>query len=152
MQDQEREADPICLYIIVRESLNMSIGKTAAQACHAVQYIMVKYFELKEESKSLLKRIQLETDETIIKTMQTSYSDIGRKISIMGEWLHSAVRKVVLKASEKEWEAVKAENKDCIIVTDAGYTELEPGTDTVIGLWPARKSNRSKTVKRLQAL
>ena len=39
-KDQE---DPIVMYLIVRESLNMSIGKTAAQVGHAVQMLHLKY-------------------------------------------------------------------------------------------------------------
>ena len=31
------------MYLIVRESLNMSIGKTAAQVGHAVQMLHLKY-------------------------------------------------------------------------------------------------------------
>jgi peptidyl-tRNA hydrolase len=59
-----------------------------------------------------------------------------------------------LKADEKEWIKLKQEIKDQphVIVRDAGLTELEPGTETVIGLWPVRKSKRSKTVARLQVL
>lgn len=35
---------------------------------------------------------------------------------------------------------------------DAGLTEVDPGTETVMALWPMRKSERPPLVKRLQTL
>ena len=140
------------MYLIVNETLGMSIGKTAAQTAHAAQYLMVVYFELKEESKALAKKIQLETNETFIVALKNHYVDKGRKISIMGEWLNSSVRKVVLKANHKEWNKIKEAFPECALVIDAGLTEIEPGSETVIGLWPMRKSQAPQVIKRLQVL
>lgn len=39
-----------------------------------------------------------------------------------------------------------------VLVVDAGLTEIPSGSETVIGLWPMRKSQVPKTVKRLQVL
>jgi PTH2 family peptidyl-tRNA hydrolase len=151
--EEPREEDPIVMYLIVNETLGMSIGKTAAQTAHAAQYLMVQYYVLKEESAFLVKRIQSETDETFIRALQTSYADKGRKISIVGEWLKVGVRKVVLKANAKEWKKIKEECKDqMVLVVDAGLTQIPSGSETCIGLWPQLKSKTTKIIKRLQVL
>jgi PTH2 family peptidyl-tRNA hydrolase len=150
--EEPREEGPIVMYLIVNETLGMSIGKTAAQTAHAAQYLMVQYYVLKEESAFLVKRIQSETDETFIHALQTSYADKGRKISIVGEWLKVGVRKVVLKANAKEWKKIKEAFPQHALVVDAGLTEIEPGSETVIGLWPMRKSQVPKVIQRLQVL
>jgi len=136
--------DPVVLYIIVRSSLNMSIGKTAAQVGHCVQMIMQKYFE--------------------DKFIYDSYEEIGidpplsalskedkEQLGIMEKWLSTDYRKVVLKA-DKEWERIKAEIPNHVLVKDNGLTELEPGTETVIGLFPQHKCRANKIIKRLQVL
>lgn len=147
------QEDPIVMYLVVRESINMSIGKTAAQCAHSSQMLQMKYEEIKNASRDLQKQISqlVENDK---KGMLSEYKAIAPQISIFGEWMASSFRKVVLKADEKEWQRLKEEIKiqSHVIVRDAGLTELEPGTETVIGLWPIRKSQVSKTVKRLQVL
>jgi peptidyl-tRNA hydrolase, PTH2 family len=147
------QEDPIAMYLIVRESINMSIGKTAAQCAHSSQMLQMKYEEVKDASRDLQRQIAqlVENDKA---GMLAEYKAMAPSISIYGEWMRGSFRKVVLRADEKEWQRLKEEIKDQphVIVRDAGLTELTPGTETVIGLWPARKSNASKTVKRLQVL
>ena len=68
-------------------------------------------------------------------------------------WLISSFRKVVLKADDKEWAKIKADLEDGdVIVVDAGLTEIEPGSETVIGMHPIHKSSVGKLIKRLQVL
>lgn len=112
------------MYLVVRESLGMSIGKTAAQCAHASQML------------------QLEYDSG-------SGEDISR---VFQEWLQSSFRKVVLKADDKEWEKVKAECPNHVVVRDAGLTEIAAGSETVIGIWPMRRSERPKILTKLQVL
>lgn len=118
--DQE---DPIVMYLIVREGLGMSMGKTAAQCAHASQMLLLEYLD-------------------------------GAKDNLMEEWLKGSFRKVVLKADESEWNKVldNIPEKGRIVVIDAGLTELDPHTATVIGVFPMRKSERPKIIKRLQTL
>lgn len=151
------QEDPIVMYLIVHESLNMSIGKTAAQAAHASSMLMIEYFEMKERSKTIQKQIspllQPKPEGAELEQLKAEYAKSARQLSIYGEWMKSSFRKVVLRASDKEWEKIKEELKDSIlIVRDAGLTEVEPGSETVIGVWPMRKSQRSKTIQRLQVL
>lgn len=120
--------DPIVCYLVVRE-LGMSAGKTAAQCAHAVEYLMDAYWHRKHQD---------------YRTAQ---------VLLMDEWKKIGSRKVVLTANEKEWAEVKKISEvEWKIVRDCGLTELEPGTETVIGLFPLLKSNAPKIVKKLQTL
>lgn len=138
------EEDPLTMYVVVRESLNMSLGKTAAQVGHATQRLQQRYQELNEKAESYIDPICGVGFEKIPK-------DILNQLRIYDDWVKAAVRKVVLKADEKEWVNIK-ELPNHILIVDAGYTELSPGTETVIGFWPMLKSQRPKILKRLQAL
>ncbi len=141
------------MYLIVNETLNMSIGKTAAQAAHAAGYLMIQYMELKDQSRVLLKQMStVANDPSILEIVKEKYSNIGRQISIMGEWLKVGVRKVVLKADAKEWRKIKDAYPDCALVVDAGLTEIPSGSETVIGLWPMRKSQVARVISHLQVL
>ena len=148
------QEDPIVMYLIVHESLNMSTGKTAAQCAHASQMLTLKYFEIKDLSKSLQKKMSDPMKvESQVPSLKEAYVKMAPQISIFGEWMNSSFRKVVLRASDKEWVKLKEEFKDSMVmVVDAGLTEIPSGSETVIGLWPMRKSQRSKTVQRLQVL
>ena len=115
--------DPTVMYLIVRESLNMSLGKTGAQIGHAVGMLHLHY---------------------------NNSQDIDM-ISIFKDWQEESFRKIVLRAKDKDWEKLKAE-LICVVVRDAGLTEVEPGSETVIGVWPMKKSDRPKILKRLQVL
>ena len=121
------QEDPLVLYLIVRKSLNMSVGKIAPQCAHASDMVMLKYFKLLSENPN---------DERVL---------------IYKTWMEESFRKVVLKADDKEWEKLKIE-QHCFIVRDAGLTEVEAGSETFIGLWPMRKSQRSKLLRRLRVL
>lgn len=152
-EEREKRAsqeDPIVMYLIVHETLGMSIGKTAAQCAHASQMLTLKYFEMKDSSR-VIQRQMKEIGATDF--LKAEYVKLAVPISIMGEWMNSSFRKVVLRASTKEWVKLKEEFKDSMVmVVDAGLTEIPSGSETVIGLWPMRKSQVPKTVKRLQVL
>jgi peptidyl-tRNA hydrolase, PTH2 family len=145
------QEDPIVMYLIVRESLGMSIGKTAAQCAHASQMLQLQYQELsyKIEQYWPLPHEAWNYDGSNIPQWMKDRS------GIFDEWINSSFRKVVLKADDKEWEKVKAafpEDFSKIVVVDAGLTEIAAGSETVIGLWPMKKSLVPKVVKRLQVL
>jgi peptidyl-tRNA hydrolase, PTH2 family len=149
------QEDPIVMYLVVRESINMSIGKTAAQCAHASQMLTLNYMDLQKTAAKIQKALGVPQMEPADRTEGIEhYKRLAVPISIFGEWMAASFRKVVLTADEKEWAKLKeeAKNQQHVIVRDAGLTELEPGTETVIGLWPMRKSSRSKLMKRLQNL
>lgn len=135
---RSNQEDPIIMYLVVRESLNMSIGKTAAQCAHASQMLLLKYFDfvlLDTTSDNRLPPFSRETAE------------------LFKEWLDGSFRKVVLKANESQWKKLKEYNHtQYIMVIDNGLTEIPQGSETVIGLYPMHKSVAPKLVKRLQTL
>lgn len=134
--------DPIVLYLVVREDLNMSRGKIAAQIGHAVQTVLMKYFQLQLLSTKKLEQLHLVSDNDHIHIKETT------------EWMEKGLStKIVLSANEKNWNALKQEmGKNCFIVKDAGKTEIEPNTETTIVIWPQHKSGVSNIIKHLPLL
>jgi peptidyl-tRNA hydrolase len=139
MSGEDLKEDPIVLYLIVRESLNMSAGKACAQVGHAVQNIMMHYFAAQV--------LKAKVKDTTLPTVELDH------ITITTAWLGQDARKVVLKASEKEWAALLLElGTNCVVVKDNGLTEIAAGSQTVIAIWPNYKSKRSNIVKWMSAL
>lgn len=132
--------DPIALYIVVRTSLNMSVGKIAAQCSHASNKIIMHYF-----TAQVLKA-KVHNDDRFPKVELDH-------IKMTTEWFSNHRRIIVLAANEQEWNTIKTEfGRQCEIVKDNGITELDPGTETALALWPQYKSTVSKTIKRLSPL
>jgi peptidyl-tRNA hydrolase len=152
--------DVLVLYIVVNTSLGMSTGKMCAQCAHGSQLITLQYFDLKKEANKVQKQINsdlayraYEGVHPHLDKIKQEYAEMCRKINLMSDWMNNAsYRKVVLKADQKEFDKIKEEYSDAVVIKDAGFTEIPAGSETVICIWPMKKSNRSKTVKRLQAL
>lgn len=132
VQARKDQEDPWVMYLIVRESLNMSTGKTAAQVGHAVGMMCRIYYLIQGKLGTWNEK------ETI-------------RVSNYMNWENESFRKIVLKADDKEWKKLK-EQCECFVVRDAGLTEVAAGSETVIGLWPTLKSNAPKLVRKLQVL
>lgn len=140
VEKRASQEDPIIMYLIVRESLGMSIGKTAAQCAHASQMLLLKYLSLQQSF-----------DYTAAAHGEPHMKEGFHKLCTFKEWLGGSFRKVVLKADDKEWGKLK-ELPDHVVVVDAGLTEIASGSETVIGFYPMRKSEAPKLIKRLQVL
>ena len=140
------QEDPWIMYLIVRESLNMSIGKTAAQVGHAVGLLY-------EEYQSISKEVVNTMIENTNDKKDYHSDDIKNIINYESfyNWINDNFRKVVLRAKDSQWNNLK-EKLNCVIVIDSGFTEIEPGSETVIGVWPMKKSQRPNFLKRLQTL
>ncbi len=139
--------DPIVMYLIVRESLGMSIGKTAAQCAHASSMLSLLATEMSGDIKEYEGNLDLQ------RISEKDYKIFLDKELYFSKWLDSGYRKIVLRADEKEWLKLKENLEACdAIVVDYGLTELEPQTETVIGLFPMPKSKCGKLIKRLQVL
>lgn len=128
--------DVLVMYFIVRQELGMGAGKVGAQCAHACQLILMEDKRLRRYTKSMSP-----SEQWMLLRME-HWNDHN---------LNGGFRKVVLKADEKEWKALK-EIYDPIIVQDAGLTEVEPGSETVMVLWPMYKNERDKVLKRLRCL
>jgi PTH2 family peptidyl-tRNA hydrolase len=123
------EEDPIVLYTVIRDDLGMSVGKMCAQSQHGMQYMY-----------ELFMKMNLFSEEACL----------------FAKWNETLHRKVTLKASEKEMRALKSElaleDIEYVVVVDEGLTEIPAGSETCITIFPMYRSNRTKTLKRLQAL
>lgn len=124
------EENPLVVYLIVRESLGMSAGKIGGQCGHAIQYLMQEFYSINNHN----------------------WNAMNWFIIRMNKWIESKTHtKIVLKASDKEFEKIKEEYNP-IIVVDAGKTEIAANSETVIVLYPMFRSERTKTLQRLQLL
>ena len=111
--------------IIIRSDLEMSKGKTAAQAAHAS---LMSYFEAERQDKQIAR-----------------------------EWLDTGEKKIVLKVSDEDsltklYNAFKFKKVPCALVTDAGLTEIPPGSKTALGIGPWRSEEIDLFTKQLKLL
>jgi len=95
--------------ILVRDDLKLTKGKMAAQVSHA----------------------------SVGATLKSHKDDLKK-------WLEQGMKKVVLKVKDKaELYAYKRRAEDAglvvSLITDAGHTQLDPGTVTCLGIGPARE-------------
>lgn len=140
----EDNQDPIAMYLIVNENLieAMGIGKCCAQVGHAVSMLMMQYHKLDKR-----------WDKYIASNEPISDEPWQQQYLLWDDWFKNGIRKIALKADHGEWQKLKAEFKETmVLVQDAGITLLEPGSETVIGLPPMKKSQRPKLLQRLQVL
>ncbi len=99
------------MYIVVNDDLKMGKGKIASQVGHCVQHIVENIIRSYYESKK--------TDA------YTRYM----------KWKNGA-KKIVLKASKDELIKLSKE-MESIAIYDAGKTQIESGSLTVIGFYPS---------------
>ena len=111
--------------IIIRSDLQMGKGKTAAQAAHAS---LMSYFQAEKQDPGIAK-----------------------------EWLDTGEKKIVLKVSDEEslvklYNAYKFKKIPCALVTDAGLTEIPPGSKTALGIGPWKSEEIDLFTKQLKLL
>lgn len=95
--------------IIIRKDLKMGLGKTVSQGAHAA---VMSYLEAVKINKEIAE-----------------------------QWIKEGEKKIVLKVpSDKElkklYEAFKYKKIPCALASDAGLTQLPPGTVTALGIGP----------------
>ncbi len=117
--------DEIKQAIVLRTDLEMSRGKIAAQAAHAS---LMSYFEAEKADRHVVK-----------------------------EWLDNGEKKIVLKVSDEEalvklFGAFKYKGVPCALVTDAGLTEIAPGSKTALGIGPWNSKEIDQFTKGLKLL
>ena len=139
IQARKDQEDPWIMYLIVNDDLNMSAGKIAAQVGHAVG-MMYGYYQY------------LNFNLEYAACGYGELSDVNLYgIKSFKSWKNDSFRKVVLKAKNSKWEKLKDQLK-CFVVRDAGLTEIDPGSETVIGVWPMKRSERPNILRKLQTL
>lgn len=125
--------------IILRKDLNLRKGKCVAQGGHAVAgAILGQSISMKSLSKST--------------------KEIGLVLTgDMLEWIRTGMKKVCLGCDSLEqlmdlFQRAKAAGLPAYTVTDAGHTEVEPGTITCIGIGPAEDSRIDQITGQLKLL
>ena len=104
----------LVMYILVNNDLQMGKGKIAAQVGHVVQQIIEDIIIKKYESKKIL-------------NICKDYDG----------WKNSGCAKIILKATKEQLEILK--NMDnARFVIDAGKTQIEAGSLTVVGFPPTK--------------
>jgi len=132
-------SDPIVFYVVVKESLQMSPGKIAAQVGHATQHMLMRYF------RTQVLKAKIHDDNHFPQT------EIDH-IKITTDWIARSSTKVILRASDQQWFDLKKEfGKSLFIVRDEGRTEIEPG-ETVLAFWPQFKSAAPPSLRQLRLL
>ena len=111
--------------IIVRTDIEMGKGKLAAQVAHAS---LMSYFEVEKIDKNVAK-----------------------------EWLDTGEKKIVLKVDTEEdlkklFNAFKYKKIPAALASDAGLTQLPPGTKTALGIGPWKGSEIDQFTKSLKLL
>lgn len=121
---------PTKLALVVRSDLKMSKGKTAAQCAHAA----VLCFQESQVNDNIKTRALLES------------------------WLAKGQPKIVLKVDGGYEDLQKLQQKAsqqgiiAALVQDAGRTQLEAGTATVLGIGPDTVDNIDQLVGHLKLL
>lgn len=123
------QSDPIILYLIVKQSLENCPNKVCVQIGDAVQYLLIYYFKAQ-----------------VIKVKLHDISLPGREekhIANMLEWLANHSVKIIKKANEDDWAAIKKDNTDIVMIKDIEANE------TVMALWPQHLSKIPSKIKDL---
>jgi peptidyl-tRNA hydrolase len=146
-----REHRPnLVMYCIVNADLNMSTGKIAGQVGHSVDLALSYYFSLLEKFSS--KVCWSENNHNYYLSSSNTLSDKENKfLENFTSWQLHGRTKVVLKASQKEFEKLKNE-EDYFLVRDAGLTEIAPNSETVLSLPPILKEDAPKIIKKMRLL
>jgi PTH2 family peptidyl-tRNA hydrolase len=114
------------MVLVIRGELRLTPGKMAVQAAHAAVLLLDEMGGSK--SGEVLKRWK---------------SEGARKIAVLADTLDE------MKALER---AAKARGLATVLVQDAGYTEVAPGTVTCLGIGPGRASEVDAVTGQLSLL
>ena len=111
--------------IIIRTDLEMGKGKMVAQGAHAS---LMSYFKAAQQDKKIAE-----------------------------EWLESGEKKIVLKVNDEEsliklFKAFEFRKIPCALVTDAGLTEIPPGSKTALGVGPWKSNEIDFITSKMKLL
>ncbi len=117
--------DEIKQVIIFRSDLEMGKGKMVAQGAHAS---LMSYFVAEKKDSRIAKA-----------------------------WIDEGEKKIVLKVSDEEalkklYAAFSYKGVPCALVSDAGLTELPPGTKTALGVGPWKSDEIDAFTRALKLL
>lgn len=132
-QEEEEEEDfedaDLKMVFLVRDDLKLGAGKIAAQVAHAAVGLVEK---ITEKGKPYYKK---------------AYS----------HWSEFGAKKIVLKA--KDLDELKSVSKlcknlkiPCTMISDAGHTQVDPGTITVLGIGPEASDRLNKITGKFRLM
>ena len=144
------------MVFVVRNDLNMGKGKIAAQCCHAAVGL---YRNILYENTSYFthSQILLNTNSTEQPIEPISQKDIKEWKQYLHDWETTAEAKICLKTdSDKELDVLfqkcLQQRLNCYLVVDAGRTQIEAGSKTILGIGPAPTDLIDKVTKHLKLL
>jgi PTH2 family peptidyl-tRNA hydrolase len=108
--------------IILRNDIEMSIGKKCAQCCHA------SLGAYEKTGKTIIKKWESEGQKKVV-------LEVSSKDELM-----------------KLFEQTKKKKISCFLVEDAGLTELQPGTVTALAIGPDDEKKIDKITGSLKLL
>jgi PTH2 family peptidyl-tRNA hydrolase len=114
--------DMLCLYILVRTDLGLSLGKAVVQGAHAAEGA-----------------IALAPPETLAAWAETGRTKITLALPNEAAW-----RRAVADAT--------AAGLPFAAIRDAGRTEIAPNTPTAIGVGPCRRADLTGVLRHLRLL
>lgn len=134
---------PVKQFIVIRTDLEMSMGKTAAQASHAAMKVFfdkmcgVADKSFADGTRGTLYEIFLTEEEVIWK--EGLFTKIVKKVKNESQLL-------------KLYEEVKAAGLNVSLIKDAALTELKEPAYTAIAIGPNYVDRIEPLIKRLQNL
>lgn len=143
-QVRAEQGDPLVQYYIVRTDIPMSAGKIGAQIAHGAQMFVLRYSYIQEQFLA-----ELGPDDLLGASLGGNPKH--PQAQLVKEWMDGSFRKVVLGGKKKDFDKIISE-LPVFLVRDAGLTEVEPNSETVLVTWPMRKSAQPKCLSRLQVL
>jgi len=108
--------------IVVREDIDMSVGKMCVQCCHA------SLGSVKEAKREIVKKWEEEGAKKVVLKVESE------------------------KKLKNLFKKAKSEKIPCFLVKDAGLTQLHPGTTTCLGIGPAEEKEIDKITGNLKLL
>jgi PTH2 family peptidyl-tRNA hydrolase len=108
--------------IVVRDDIDMSLGKMCVQCCHA------SLGSAKEAKNSVTKKWEEEGAKKVVLKIESE------------------------KELKNLYKKAKSEKTPCFLVKDAGLTQLQPGTTTCLGIGPAEEKKIDEITGKLKLL
>jgi peptidyl-tRNA hydrolase len=130
LKQMREQKDPLVMYLIIKKSVKITPGKMGVQCGHATEMVAHQYCH------DLQYPIPGDHDQL-------------ERAKNYREWLKESRRKILKEASDSKFEQVKEEQFH-FLVKDAGLTQLEPGSETIIAVWPMRRSQTPKFIHRMR--
>lgn len=131
----KEKARDLRMLFFVREDLNMSLGKTAAQVGHGVADLMIANFH----------------------SIQTQPGATHEQAELFEDWIEGHSVKITLRVTDEDellefYELGKRLGFPTVLVTDKGFTELEGDNHTVVGWGPVHKLDHHNYTSHLKLL